>query len=502
MLRFRVWARAARALWVVVVLFFAAPASASPWVEVGDQGLRSDLEVLANHGVIGSLLTTWPIPWAQISAQLPIDGDANLPAHVRRSLKRVRKRMKKETATREFRGDVVTRVASEPALVRDFATTGRDDVDVRFRVEYMGKSTAFRIGIGYQGEANLDDLGVEFDDSYFGAVLGNWLLYGGVIDHWWGPGEVSSLILSNNARPFPRIGLMRNNPTAFETPWLSWIGPWQLNAFAGVLDDDGREIDNTLAIGGRLALNPIDGLELGAAGTLMICGEGQPCNLDAFKDALFRGEDQAGAATNSNALAAWDFRYTSRLLASPFTLYGQMINEDFASLEDGFFGHLSYLGGLTTWGSLRDDGALWRLTGEFSRTRAINNHATDGNNLTYSGGVYRSGYRYHDRSLGHSLDNDSVLFSLVATLTDIRDWTYRLAYHRAEINRDGTILGSRAGKPLSASAEDVNLVEAGLSVPLRSGSLEFEFRLQDNEPDTPDEDEFEAAIEADWTFRF
>ncbi len=55
---------------------------------------------------------------------------------------------------------------------------------------------------------------------------------------------------------------------------------------------------------------------------------------------------------------------------------------------------------------------------------------------------------------------------------------------------------------MTASAEDINLVEAGISVPLRAGSLEFELRLQDNEPDTPDEDEFEAAIEAGWTFRF
>ncbi len=491
-----------RALWVVVALFLAAPASASPWAEVGDRRLRSDLEILANHGIIGSLLTTWPIPWAQISAQLPIDGDVNLPAHVRRSLKRVRKRMKKETAAREFNGAFVTRLTSEPALVRDFGTTSRDDIDTRVRLEYMGKSTAFRFGVGLQGDVNLDDPDIEFDDSYFASTAANWLLYGGVIDHWWGPGEVSSLILSNNSRPFPRIGIMRNHPTAFETPWLSWIGPWQLHAFAGVLDDDGREIDNTLAIGGRLALNPIDGLELGAAGTLMICGEGQPCNFDTFKDALFRGEDQPGAATNSNALAAWDFRYTSRLLASPFTLYGQMINEDFGSLEDGFFGHLSYLGGLTTWGPLRGDGALWRLTTEFSRTRAINNHATVGNNLTYNHNTYRSGYRYHDRTLGHSLDNDSVLFSLVATLTDIRDWTYRLAFHRAEINRDGSVRGGRVGKPLSASAEDINLVEAGLSVPLRAGSLEFDLRLQDNEPETPDDDEFEAAIEAGWTFRF
>lgn len=487
----------------VVVLFLAAPASASPWVEVGEQGLRNDIEILANHGIIGSLLTTWPVPWAQVSAQLPpIDGDADLPAYVRQSLKRVRKRMKKETAASKFSGALVTRLASEPALVRDFATTGRDGIDTRVRLEYMGKSTAFRFGVGLQGDANFDDPDIEFDDSYFASTAANWLLYGGVIDHWWGPGEVSSLILSNNSRPFPRIGIMRNNPTAFEAPWLRWIGPWQLHAFVGVLDDDGREVDNTLFIGGRLTLNPIDGLELGVAGTLMICGDGLPCNLAAFKDALFRGEDQAGAATNSNGLAAWDFRYTSRLRTSPFTLYGQMINEDFASLNDGLFGHISYLGGMTTWGPLRNDGALWRLTTEFSRTRATFNHGTAGNNLTYNHNTYRSGYRYHGRSLAHSLDNDSLLFSLVATLTDIRDWTYRLAYHRAEINRDGSVLGSRLGKPLSTSAEDINLVEAGISVPLRAGSLEFEFRLQDNKPDTPGKDEFEAAMELGWTFRF
>ena len=492
-----------RTAWILgAVWCTGTPAWASPWAEVGDRVLRSDVEVLADYGLIAPLLMTWPIPWAQISYQLPIDNDVNLPPHIRRSLERVRARLAEETAIRRIKPGVINRVTNQPALVRDFATTGREEIDTRAEVEYMGTWAAARLSIGYQGEPQFDGGEISLDGSYLALEVENWLLYGGVVDQWWGPGWVSSLILSNNARPFPRVGFMRNNPKAFETPWLSWIGPWQFHAFAGVLDDDGRAVSNPLLFGGRLAINPIEGLELAGTGTLMICGVDQPCNFDVFKDAFFRSEDQEGSDTNSNALAAWDFRYTSSLLKSPFTLYGQMIQEDFASLENGFFGHVSYLLGLSLWGGAGDDGALWRLTSEFSQTRAINNHETLGKNLTYNHGVYRSGYRYDERSLGHSLDNDTALFSLVGTLTDLHDWTYRLAYHHAEINRDGTVNGGRVGRPLSTSNEDINVLEAGLNLPWRNGAFDVELRIQDDQPDSPGEKDFEFAVELGWTIRF
>lgn len=472
------------------------PALASPWAEVGDRVLRNDIEILAAYGLVGELLTTWPIPWAQISYQLPPYDDPSLQPHVRRSLERVRARLAEETATGQVRLGAVARLTNEPSLVRDFGTTAREDIDVRARAEYMGRSTALRLSIGFQGDAGFDDGELTLDDSYIAQAMGNWLFYGGWVDQWWGPGWSSSLILSNNARPFPRVGFMRNNPQAFENPWLSWIGPWQFHAFAGILDDDERAVDKPLFFGGRLTINPIKRLELGATGTMMMCGEGQPCGLDAFWDAIFRGEDQVDSGTNSNAIAAFDFRYTPNWRGSPLTLYGQMIHED-------LFGHISWLLGLSLWGGAGDDGALWRLTSEISRTRAINNEGeVSGNNLTYNHSVYRSGYRYNERSLGHSLDNDSRLYSLVWTLTDLRDWTYRLAYHRAEINGDGTVSGLRVGRPLSTSAEDINIFEAGMNTPWRNGTIGIEFRFQDDEPNSPGESEFEAALEVSWTIRF
>ncbi len=101
------------------------PATASPWAEVGDAVLRSDIEVLTQYGLIDGLVTTWPIPWAQISHRLVVEDVSSLPPHIRRSLRRVRGRMARETAIKRFRFEAIGRVSSEPALLRDFGPSGR-----------------------------------------------------------------------------------------------------------------------------------------------------------------------------------------------------------------------------------------------------------------------------------------------------------------------------------------------------------------------------------------
>ena len=38
-----------------------ANAEADPWLAPGDEGLRSDIELLADAGILHSPVTTWPI---------------------------------------------------------------------------------------------------------------------------------------------------------------------------------------------------------------------------------------------------------------------------------------------------------------------------------------------------------------------------------------------------------------------------------------------------------
>src|SRR3546814_17786937 len=47
------------------------------------------------------------------------------------------------------------------------------------------------------------------DQTYAAYKLGNWAVYGGFVEHWWGPGNSGSLLFSTSARPFPKIGFKR-----------------------------------------------------------------------------------------------------------------------------------------------------------------------------------------------------------------------------------------------------------------------------------------------------
>ncbi|MGI9290211.1 MAG: hypothetical protein ACR2QG_02920, partial [Gammaproteobacteria bacterium] len=47
----------------LVIATFPKISSAGPWVEVGDSSLRSDIQILADAGVIKGAITTWPLAW-------------------------------------------------------------------------------------------------------------------------------------------------------------------------------------------------------------------------------------------------------------------------------------------------------------------------------------------------------------------------------------------------------------------------------------------------------
>ena len=74
---------------VVMATPVVAPVLASPWAEVGDNQLRSDIELLAAAGVIDGITTHWPLPWRSLATAL---GRVNLdrqPLSVRAAAERV-----------------------------------------------------------------------------------------------------------------------------------------------------------------------------------------------------------------------------------------------------------------------------------------------------------------------------------------------------------------------------------------------------------------------------
>ena len=139
------------------------------------------------------------------------------------------------------------------------------------------------------------DEGFALDGSYFSTRLGNWSATLGQVDRWWGPGLDGSLILSTNARPIPAISIERRIPEAFESKWLSWLGPWSFQTFVGHMEEE-RHIPNPYLWGMRGDLNPtiLGGLEVGFFRMIQLGGKGRPLGFNTFVDA-FLSEDNYGA---------------------------------------------------------------------------------------------------------------------------------------------------------------------------------------------------------------
>src|SRR5271169_6092547 len=85
----------------------ATAAMASPWAEVGDDQLRSDIQILANAGVIDDITTQWPIPWAGLLSALRDQVTlAEQPSYVRAAARRVTEFAKTQMRRDTFSGQV------------------------------------------------------------------------------------------------------------------------------------------------------------------------------------------------------------------------------------------------------------------------------------------------------------------------------------------------------------------------------------------------------------
>ncbi len=467
------------AIAVAVLALAAGAARAEPWLPVGDPTLRSDVEILAAHGLIDNLVTTWPIPAGQMSQLNNEQLIARQPEFVRMAAARVLSKLLRDGKPRGLEQEVGLRLTNEPDTVRDFGTAARSYVTGQAGLIWDAEQFGAALKLSDQPRLDGSHEGPALDGSYFSLLLDNWQLYGGWVDQWYGPGWTSSMTLSNNARPVPKLGIMRNNPHAFDTPWLSWIGPWQFNTFIGVLD--GPRIDtNTLYLGVRFTFEPIHGLELGLARTSEACGRHHRCR--AFDEFHFTNSDSNPNPVNDEA--TMDVKYTRSIGILSVSPYAQLMNEDTGPFVHSATSYLIGSSMTAPWGS---DGAHWRVTAEYADSVATLNWFDFGKKTygaAYTDYKYIDGDRYRGRTLGFSLDSDSRLFSLAAALTSARAWTYRLVYYRATINTPQTAASQQAGSPYlrnSVSTQPVqfNEIEAALSVPLRPWTFDLSVRGQD-----------------------
>src|ERR1700721_43605 len=104
------------------------PALATPWAEVGDAQLRSDIEVLAAAGLIDDVTTQWPLPWGGLLSRLEKSDSLGLePDYVRAAAGRVEAAGRSAIAAGRVNYAIMGDLTNLPDVVRGFDALGRED---------------------------------------------------------------------------------------------------------------------------------------------------------------------------------------------------------------------------------------------------------------------------------------------------------------------------------------------------------------------------------------
>ena len=458
-------------LWAATLL----PAHASPWAEVGDNQLRADIELLQAAGVMSDVTIQWPLPWESLQQDLSGVRLAAQPASVQSAARRVLAQARAATAP-GLSAWASLDVTNTPSVVYGFDGMGRGEGQAQLALEGTSGAFSGRIALGgitqnFGGKANK----LMLDGTYLSARLGGVRVYAGYLDHWWGPGQITALQLSNNARPMPQIGIARSSTQASSWPILRWLGPWQLEFFLGTLD--GPQIQSDVFYNAaHLTINPLPGLEIGLAKTEQFCGQGHPCS--PLRD-YFTNVDLSNHPDNVNGEGSMEIKYARTLGNVPFQIYAQLMNEDYSFFSRSGTSHL--IGGSIF---LPTQANPVKLTLEYANSIATKTPFSFGTHVygfSYTNGQYPDGMRYRGRTLGFSLDTDSTLLSLQGNWSDAAGRFYELSLHHATI-------GSRFSSVNIVSATPViaNMAEARVSLPLalnnRTFHIDLAGRLQDDQP--------------------
>jgi hypothetical protein len=419
----------------VALLLTQGVAQADPWLAPGDESLRSDIQLLADAGILRGPVTTWPISWPDV-ARDALGADLHgLDEATGNALLRVQ-RLSRAASARGYAGSGIRASAAlEPTTLRQFADSPREEGELALRASWLTDHLALNLQGAYVADPD-DGKKFRADGSYLGVNIGNFMISAGLMERWWGPGWDGSLILSTNARPIPSITLERNYTDPFKTKLLSWIGPWRASIAVGEAESHDVAIPKVRFMAARVNLRPRPWLELGLTRTAQWCGGDRECGWGTFKDMLIGQDNQVDAngtdAQPGNQMAGYDARLRSPWKKLPVAVYTQWIGEDEAGgLPSKFLG----LAGVEFWTSTGLGGL--RLRGEFADTACTFTRENPEFDCAYRNAIYPQGYTYRGRIIGHAMDNDSRMYSVGATLNRADGDSYSLTLRKVELNRDG-----------------------------------------------------------------
>lgn len=386
---------------LLATLALSSSLSFAQGIVLNDQNLRTDLNWLNQQGVIQIGTSTWPMSGDEIQRAL---SQAKISTPVQQKV--VDAVLTHLNADNQLLKAALFAETDHKYLPQAFGDQEKSQYQAGLELNAGGSQWDARLRVNAEKDPQIDhDQDVNVEGSYIAGKLWNQWLIAGQIPTYWGPGHEGSLIRGDASRPVYGITAQRAEQTAFSSKWLSWIGPWQYQAFAGQLDHYNAVPDAKL-IGLRVTAQPLPYLELGASRAIQWGGEGRPESLSSLWDAFVGNKDNGGTGEPdpSNQIAGFDTRLNLQpLIQMPLGIYAQYVGEDEAG---GLPAKKMYLAGVDYSSSYQN--MPYQLYTEWADTRT--NAKAQG--ISYNHSVYTDGFYQHGYPLAHALGGDGQMISV------------------------------------------------------------------------------------------
>ncbi|MCG3843593.1 capsule assembly Wzi family protein [Psychrobacter sp. Ps1] len=404
---------------------------------MNDLKLKADLDWLNTQGVAQISTSTWPLTANEIKRALNT-ANAQTPAQ-QQILQSVQTRLNQNRDS-VVKGSAALHIQTDrEQLPQKFADDQLAGQQASVGVSLSEAEWEFNLQANLKNDKLIDDSSdVSFEGSYLAGTAANQWLIAGKIPTWWGPGHDGSLIRGDASLPVAGFTMQRDQQTVPTSPYLSWVGPWQYQLFAGQLEDY-EAIPDAKLFGARLTASPWEWLEVGASRTFMWGGEGRPDSIGSFGDAILGTKDNGGreGGDPANQLGGFDAKVQlASLINVPAGVYAQYVGEDEAG---GLPAKNMYLAGVDYASAAY--GKPYQLYAEYTDT------STSGEvrGISYDHSIYTDGYYQQGFPLGYALGGDTESVAVGGRLwLDGRNFIHAKLQH-AKVNQSGE-LDSRTGE--------------------------------------------------------
>ena len=387
------------------------------------------LHVLADHADLPLPLSHWPLPAQAVEkalASLPHDlpeGEADLQEARRTVWRELQRHQQQATLTLQLRAraeglpgfDENYTPGSSVRLTSEEKRVDAGAVTLAGRLGGRLEETAYGLarhasGLGTEGRYQLRAEGSA-------AVLGwrGWNLQVFSHRHWWGPGWQSSLVNGANVPAWNGVSLQRGTAAPSSSPWLRWMGPWNLDVFVARAQDPlvtPNQPQGYLFSGLRMTLKPQPWLEVGLSRGLQTGGVGRPSGVQEFFRALFgqrTNQDPGDPPDSGNQLAGYDLRVRCPQAWGGCAFYTQWMGEDAAGKTPPLPYKFTSL-----WGAERIYGqGRYRVFAEYANTNAYSLPWDRQPQFpAYTNWAYTQGYTHGGRWIGSAQGGGSQVTTL------------------------------------------------------------------------------------------